>query len=333
VADPVYQSDPAAAPDDDFEPGALRHLVAGNRGRLLDARRTPIRIVAARPETGDFELEVAGFEDEGAHWVLPFSDIGRFQFEHGTPTADVEAVAEFERARARFDRPLRIDADPAIRPRTLARLAAERDRIREWLGERGALVHLDVEAHIERRIGSEALFQLLDAHVAQRGYAELERELTETLVSNPASGEVVKGYAIVLAELGLCPYIGMAVRDPATFEGARSKEHRAEHLLGRMAFTQTLWTALTTREMWLYRAAATDGALPERAPSSMVSATFSRAVADEHFAGGASTRTAVLWRRRMVVEELLMTFLETRALSQRFLEAEAVLIGDPFRPS
>lgn len=330
MADPVYRSDPEAAPDSDFEPGALHHLVTGRRGRLFDARRTPIRIVAARPATGDFELEIAGFEDEGARWVLPLGDVGRFQFERGGHVAPAAEVTALERARERFDRPLVIDADPAIRPRTLARLAAERARVQEWLAERGALLHLDIESHIERRLGSEALYQLVEAYVAEREHAGLERELTATLVSNPASGEVVKGHAIVLAELGLVRYVGKVVRDPGTFAGPRSKDHRAEHLLTRMAVTQTLWAALRTGENWLYRAAASDGPLRARAPASFVSATFSRTVAEAHFAGGPDTRTAVLWRRRVELEELFMTFLETRAFNQRFLEAEALLIGDPF---
>ena len=63
--------------------------------------------------------------------------------------------------------------------------------------------------------------------------------------------------------------------------------------------------------------------------SSFVSATFSPEVAEEHFSGGSTTRTAVMWRRQIPIDRLLMTFVETRALNGRFKEAEALLVGEP----
>ena len=75
------------------------------------------------------------------------------------------------------------------------------------------------------------------------------------------------------------------------------------------------------------RAPAAAGSL--KPGSSFVSATFAPEVAAEHFGGGPTTRTAVMWRRRIPAERVLMTFLETRALNDRFKEAEAVLIAEP----
>ncbi|HET6866787.1 MAG TPA: hypothetical protein VFH80_12790 [Solirubrobacteraceae bacterium] len=101
----IYASDPDARPDAEFLPGELRYLVIGNRGRLLDARRTPI----------------------------------------------------------------------------------------------------DLTRHISRREGDPRLYDLLDEVMTDRGLAELDHDFSATFVTNPASGELVKGHAIVLAELGLCP--------------------------------------------------------------------------------------------------------------------------------
>jgi hypothetical protein len=157
----------------------------------------------------------------------------------------------------------------------------------------------------------------------------MDGHFARVFVSNPASGEVVKGHAIVLAELGLCPYGGKVVRDPDLFAGPWSKARRAEHLLARMAFTQELWFRVGAADLPLYRAAATDGPLPERRPASFVSATFSREVAEAHFTGGPATRVAVLWRQSVPLDRLLMTFLETEAMNLAFKEAEAVVIGDP----
>jgi hypothetical protein len=324
----VYVTDPDGAPDSEFEPGALRHLVPGNRGRLLDARRTPITITAVDPKGGAFELEIGAFEDAGARWELSLDQVERFQFARDAQLAAAGAVAELARAVERFDRELTIECNPAARRETLMRIADEQAVLRERLGDEAAL-RLDLVRCIARRLGEERLFELLEEAMAERRVAELERRFSATLVSNPGSGEVVKGHAIVLAELGLCPYRGKVVRDPRLFDEPWSKARRARHLVARLAFTRALWGVLGEESAVLYRGAATDGPLTEPSPSSFVSATLSREVAMAHFEGGPSTRVAVLWRQHVPVARLLMTFLETRAMNDRFREAEVVLIGDP----
>jgi hypothetical protein len=52
-------------------------------------------------------------------------------------------------------------------------------------------------------------------------------------------------------------------------------------------------------------------------------------VATAHLDGGPTTQTAVLWRQKVPIARLLMSFLETRAMNQRFHEAEVVLIAEP----
>ena len=321
----VYASDPDAAPDSEFEPGALGYLVAGNRGRLLDARRTPITVTSVAADRGAFELEIGAFEDAGARWELPLEDVGRLQFGPRARLADAGAVEALRRAVARFDHELTIDCDPGVREETLRRIAAERERLCDSLASQG-VTGVDVSACIERRSGDERLYALLERAMADHGVAELERELSTTFVSNPRSGELVKGHAIVLAELGLCPYRGKIVRDPRLFDEPWSKARRAGHLVLRLAFAQAL---LGEEDVVVYRGAAVDGALAEPPPASFVSGTMSREVGMAHFEGGASTRTAVLWRQRVPVTRVFMTFLETRAMNERFREAEVVLIGDP----
>ena len=41
---------------------------------------------------------------------------------------------------------------------------------------------------------------------------------------------------------------------------------------------------------------------------------------------------ALLARQRVPVSRLFMTFLETAAMNDRYREAEAALIGDPYNP-
>ena len=105
-------------------------------------------------------------------------------------------------------------------------------------------VPVDVAARVLARSGDPELFALLDGFIADCDVADLEQRFASAFVSNPRSGEFVKGHAIVLAELGLCPYRGKVVRDPNMFEGPGRKARRAEHLIARLAFTRVLWSGI-----------------------------------------------------------------------------------------
>jgi len=325
---PVYISEENPAPDSAFAPGELRHLAIGNRGRLLDARRTPITIIDVAPERGSFVACVDAFEDTGARWELGLEEIERFQFAHTATPATDATLAELQHSAAHFDRDLTIERDQASREDALSRLQQRRHDASAWLAARTSGLTVDVVEHISSREGHPGLYSLLDDFLTQHDLHDLEQGFTDSLVTNPRAGEIVKGHAIVLAELGLCDYRGKAPRDPDLFAGPWSRLRRADHLLWRLAFTHALWLSLDRNELTLYRAAATDGAFQPQRPATLISTTFSREVADSHFQGGPATRVAALWRQRVPLERALMTFLETRAMNQRFHEAEAVLLAD-----
>ncbi len=325
----VYASEDQPAPDSAFAAGELRHLVAGNRGRLLDARRTPVSVVEVAPERGAFVVRIDAFEDTGACWELGLEEIERFQFTLTATPATAQALAELQRGAARFARDLSIACEPDARDDSLRRLQQRRNHVRAWLVEPLSGLDVDVAERIRRREGHPALCALLDAFLVELGLDELEHDFTASFVTNPRAGEIVKGHAIVLAELGLCRYRGKAPRDPDLFAGIWSRPRRADHLLWRLAFTHELWLGLGWHDLTLYRATATDGALPGPRPATFVSATFSAEVAGAHFRGGPTTRAAVQWRQDVAIERALMTFLETTAMNARFHEAEAVLLADP----
>jgi hypothetical protein len=114
----AYESDSDPAPDSAFTAGKLELLVAGNGGRLLDARRTPISVVEVDPERGSFVVQIDGFEDKGARWELSLDEVRRFQFEHGAAKAAGDRLASLEHSRDRFARELVIDCDGASRRET-----------------------------------------------------------------------------------------------------------------------------------------------------------------------------------------------------------------------
>lgn len=329
--EPIYHSDAQMRPDGDFEPAALDCLVVGNRGRLLDSRRTPVTVVGVAPDRGAFVVRVEAFEDSGATWELFLGELDRFQFERNGLRASRGTVKELTKSLAQFNRPLVIECSPERRQESHRELLRRRGLVRERFGSRLDLEAAELESSIARREGDARLYGLADELLDEHGLRGLERDLLGPLVSNPRAGEMVKGHAIVLAELGFCPYRGRVVRAPDLFDGERSTEVRAEHLLWRMALTQELWACVETYA--IFRAVASDDGLIPAGQSSFVSATFSRAVAESHFKGGQSTRAAVLMRQELPVDRLVITFLETLAMNERFREAEALLIGTHAGPA
>ena len=125
--------------------------------------------------------------------------------------------------------------DPVARDATIRRLADERERAPRsapradspW-GSRSR--HLDPEAPR----GDPLLIADLDAYLERRGLAELDRHVARGYVSNPSSGDLVKAHAVVAAELGLAPYHGPILRDPAALRGELASDRRAAHLLARL---------------------------------------------------------------------------------------------------
>jgi hypothetical protein len=324
----VYQSDSDAASDADFVAGSLPNLVVGRRGRLLDPRRTPVRVAALDLERGYFDVEILAFEDAGAHWLVPFESVSRYQFEPGPDAAD-ETVEAMQARIAILDRPLIVAADPKARAMSLHRLAEQRAHAREWL-DRAGLNTLVLDPLVQSRSGDPAVYTMLDDYLRDRDVADIEALFVDTFVSNPRSGEVVKGHAITLAELGLCRFAGTAVRDTALFDGRWSKQRRALHLISRMAFVQALFERAAPTNAPLFRALnVAAGPLPTPQPVSFVSASFSMDVAMSHFRAGPPTSSAALFRQPLPHERLVMTFVETAAMNRTYREAEAVLVGDP----
>lgn len=72
-ADAIYAFSPDAASEDGFLPGDLGYLVAGNQGRMLHPRRTPVEVAEVSPVRGSFVVSVGAFEDAGARAPEPRS--------------------------------------------------------------------------------------------------------------------------------------------------------------------------------------------------------------------------------------------------------------------
>ena len=326
----VYRSSPSPQPDEAFEPGTLRHLVPDVRGRLLDPRRTPVSVVEVRPATGFVLIRVEGFEDEGATWEVPLEHVGRFQFEPGGPRATDSAVAEMEAAIERFDHEQTIEPDARARGRTQGWIAGVQAEARRWLASHSRFIASGraLPAPSQRR-GDRDLAADLEAWLRSRQVQDIESAFSRVFVSNPRSGEVVKGHRIVIAELGLASYLGPIVRDPATFEDSWSRERRAEHIVARLAFVRAAFEALGISRLSVWRGAAIEGRLEPRPGRTLISTSADEAVARHHCEGGDPGWTHVLVRQEIPVDRLFMTYHETAAMNGVFLEAEVVLLARP----
>ena len=326
----AYQRDPDMAPDEMFESGRLAHLVAGNSCRLLDARRTPLRVLAVRPDVGFFDVEVLAFEDRGATWELPLEWVERLQFPLDGAIALPPAVGQLDEALRRFDHRLDLDVDSAAREATMDRLVEERAQADDWLDSPASpwgstSRHLDPDAPS----GDPLLIADLDAYLDGRGLGDLERGFATGYVSNPSSGDLVKAHAIVAAELGLAPYHGPILRDPDALRGEVAADRRAAHLLARLGYVSTAFRAAGHDQVVVHRGMSFEHGVDWRPTATFVSTTFSLDIATSQSALGPNRTAGVLMHQRVSVDRLLMTHLETGAMNDRFHEAEAVLLADP----
>ena len=322
TTEPIHESDPDQAPDSDFEPGDLGHLVPGNTGRMLDTRRTPVRVGSVDPGLGTFEVEVLAFEDRGARWLVEAERVARFQFPPDAPRARAATVAALAAAVDRFGQPLDIPIDPRARGRTRARLRDEERRAATALGD--APQHIDLGG----RLGDPSVQHALHEYLATRGLNDLETGFAARYVSNPSSGELVKGHEIVIARLGLVPYHGKVVRDARLFADAWSEERRAEHVVARLGFVRAMLRAAGHDRVWLYRGLTAEGPLSDPPARTFVSTTFDRAVAESIAGRGAATVVSVLIGQLVSADRVFMTFIETAELNRVYHESEVILLAD-----
>jgi hypothetical protein len=326
--DMIYQFNSEMLPDTCFQTGSLKYIVPGNEGRLLDGRRTPVRLLEVKHISGFFVVEILDFEDKGACWEIPLERIDRFQFAKESAEAGKGDIEFYREIISRLDQPLNIPADKLRRKTTESEISSLRKRIKDWLNTESDLFASGASINSLDRIRKSALWHDLEHYMTAQNLWALEKAFATQYVSNPNSGELIKGHRIVLAELGLVAFEGKQVREPDLFGGAWSKERRADHILHRLAFVRELFEQLGQSSVVLYRGFSAEGQPETQKNNSFISSTFSLDVAMSHFTGRDPTNTGVLLRQSVPVERIFMTFLETVQMNRQFKEAEAILLYD-----
>jgi hypothetical protein len=324
----IYQYDENKQPDSEFHPGSYKDIVPGNEGRLLDPRRTPISILDVKPDSGFFVIEIRDFEDKGAQWEMPLEQVDKFQFTHDGKEASQQDIEAYQEIVERLDQPLIISANPKDLVVTESKIQSLRDSLRQWFKKESEFLKSELQVDFSSQLGIPDLWKDLQRYMESQGLWDMEEAFARGFVSNPNSGELVKGHCIVLAELGLVSFEGTVVRDPETFRGKWTKERREDHILHRLAFIRELFHQLGHTSVVLYRGASFEDQPQPRKKSSLISTTFNREVAMSHFRGLDDSNTGILYRQRVPVERIFMTYLETEGMNTKFKESEAVLFNN-----
>lgn len=324
-----FQSDPHRSPDSEFEPGELHHLCAGNEGRLLDFRRTPVRIEKLSDETGLATIQILAFEDQGALWDLPYEDVGKYQFKKGCSKASADALERIQKAVTRLSREVDIPSDLSRREQTFQALSQERERAKAWLIDHSRFFQSGNSLPEGEAEGSPLLYADTKAYMAQRRLDDVEALFARQYASHMLN-EAVKAHRIAIAQLGLASYKGKELRDPFQTADAFSLERRATHVIVRMGFVQAIFERCGRENIVLYRMESCEGPLrARRSATALVSASFRMDIVQEMSGWADPKRTVAIYRQAVPIQRVLMTYLETEAMNYPFREAEAVLLADP----
>lgn len=309
--------------DSEFKAGALQWLKEGHICRLLDGRRTTGYIETIFEQSAMFRWRITQFEDAGKYWDLPFSAINNFQFERQVVEIKQEKIDQYEALEAHFSKTLHIPRDLNLYEETQKELAIfENDATSYIQTNIGEISGFDL-AHFTAQ---ESLFDVFEAYMASHDLIKEELRTQMLLVLNPDSGEWMKGLKIVMAEMGLTSYKGLIPRTTDIFEGRNSKANRKKYLLHRLAFLRACYRYYGHEEVPLFRGMATESEYT-RVERSLVSCTFDCKVA-QSFSGFEPVcpyRNGYVVKLTVPVDQLFMTYNETRAMSQQYKEAEAVI--------
>ncbi|MFO7637390.1 MAG: hypothetical protein R6W96_08785 [Clostridia bacterium] len=323
----LHEYDKDMKSDHDFVKGQLRHLVEGNKCRLLDGRRTPGIIEEYMDDCAMFRWRIMNFEDRGKCWELPVEDIVKFQFDTDAQLLDEKHLLFIKETLKKHQKPLTIWARKKDRDASEADIGKVKLEAMSWLEENSCFL----------QAGGRIDFSFLQDHSLLRadflvymksaGLEEEEKKTAENMVLNPHSGEWIKGLGIVLAEMGLVSFKGGIPRTPGIFKGMGEKGNRRRYLVHRLAFIRALFGMQGIGEVVVYRGMSCEHPLRD-VPRMFLSCTFSREVAEafSDFDRDSMFKNSYLLKLTCPPEALFMTCLETEAMNRQYREAEALLL-------
>lgn len=316
-------------PDSIFDTGTLAHLVVGNEGRVLDGRRTPGFIEHYEKDSAMFIWRITAFEDAGKCWEIPAEHINCYQFRKGSALLSQEDVTQISNQCQKLNKSLNIPKSAASHAETEKAIAQQEKVACEWIINYSAFYHSDQEIDFNAKVGIDLLYSDLEAYLQDSGLYEIEKETAEQYLLNPYSGEWIKAMKIVMAEMGLIAYNGTCLRKKETLMGIGSKENRISYIIARTAFLRSIFKLKGITEIPLFRGMSSEIDFYQTSQA-LLSTTLSADTAME-FADIkqiSKARSSYFVKFTCPVDNLFMTFFETRQFNERYKEQEAVIFYD-----
>lgn len=316
-------------PDDNFDTGTLAHLVVGNEGRVLDGRRTPGYIEAYDAESAMFIWRITAFEDAGKCWEIPAEEIGSYQFRKGSATlSEVEVQAILERCE-KYKQTLTISKSEDARQKTEDTIKAQESLALQWIKSNSAFFKQGKQLDFSANEGESLLYTDLENYLKELDLYELERTTAEQYLLNPYSGEWIKGMKIVMSEMGMIAYNGTIPRKKEMFSGTGTKERRRNYIVARVAFLRSIFKLCDITEVPLFRGMSSEAPF-YATPKTLVSTTFSLNTALDFadMKAESKSRNAYVVKYTCPIENLFMTYLETKQFNERYKEQEAIIFYD-----
>lgn len=324
----LHQNNKNKLPDTCFEKGTLYHIVPGNKGRVLDGRRTPGFIEKYDDESAMFVWRITDFEDKGKYWEVPAEEIVAYQFEKTSSKLSKNKVMNIESKCELFSERLVICGSDSEYKKTLRSIEKEKDKVNNWFLDQSEFVRLGkCQIDIRSKEGSQLLFDDLVSYMEISGVHDLETKTASQYLLNPYSGEWIKGLRIVMAEMGLIDFNEKKPRTKNIFKGIGSKDNRKNYIISRMAFIQAFFDLAGYRNVQLFRGMSTERELFEK-PKTLISASFNPEVGKSFSDIDTNEQVTFSYLIKFTypTKNLFMTFFETKAFNERYKEQEAVII-------
>ena len=316
-------------PSSDLRTAEMRDLRDGVPLYLNDPRRTPVKVLGIDPATASFFLRVEAFEDEGAEWAFALWEVGKFLVPPDKPQLTMDAVDALTVNVEKLNRRVEILCEEATTQQTLREIADRADALRLACQKQGWGLPTDAKALLDRETSHPKWVAALAGILEAEGLALIEETFAKEYVSNPNASEMIKAHRIVLAQLGLCPYRGEPLRDPKWLQPPFDSKSRSQHIFTRLAFMRMAFGQAGLDRVPLFRAVYSDKAISPPRNRGFVSSTFSEEVATALLESARQAYFKQLLSQDVPAVRLFMTFLETPQLTEKYQEAEAVLIFEP----
>jgi len=324
----LHQKNENKLSDSYFENGTLYHIVPGNKGRVLDGRRTPGFIEKYDDESAMFIWRITDFEDKGKYWEVAVEEISAYQFEKNSKKLTHAKMEKIESKCKMLSEELVIYGSQSEYKRTLKLIEEEKYKTKNWFISQSQFVSLgESQLDIKSSVGLQFLYNDLISYMDTCGVLDLETKTANQYLLNPYSGEWIKGLRIVMAEMGLIDFNEKIPRTKDIFEGIGSKEKRRKYIICRMAFVQTFFELSGYKEVQLFRGMTTEGTLFEKSRT-LLSASFNPEVgkAFSNIDRNEQITFSYLIKFTYSIKNLFMTFFETEAFNERYQEQEAVIL-------